>query len=407
MFDVEKIRKDFPLLSRKFEGNDLVYFDNAATSQKPQCVIDAISNYYKNFNANVHRGIYELSEEATNLYEDSREVVANFVNAYSSEELVFTKGTTEALNMVAFGWGVFHLQKGDVILTTISEHHSNFLPWKAVAEKTGAAVNLIDLNEDGTFSIDKFKKVLNKRVKVVCISQASNVLGTIFPLREICDLAHKQGTIVVVDGAQGLPHLGIDVREIGCDFYAFSAHKILGPMGVGVLWGKKTLLEEMIPSEYGGGMIKTVDLESVSLADLPEKLEAGTPNVAGAVGLAAALKYVLEIGFEDIRAHGISLTKYALEKLQEIEGLEIIGPTDAAQRTGLISFYIDSLHPHDIASVLSSYGVAVRSGNHCAMPLHTFLEIPASVRASFNIYNTKEEVDKFIEALKEAKKILG
>jgi cysteine desulfurase / selenocysteine lyase len=405
--DTKELRKDFPILSRKINGRKLVYLDNAATSQKPKQVINAITAYYEKHNSNVHRGLHTLSEEATDMYEEARRKVAKFIRAAYPEEIIFTRNTTEALNRVNSSWAINNLKKGDVILTTNSEHHSNLIPWQILAKYTEATLEFIEVNENGKIPLAKFEKVITDKVKLIAISHASNTLGTIFPVKRICKLAKEVGARVVVDGAQALPHMEVNVQSLGCDFYAFSGHKMLGPTGIGVLWAKKELLEKMEPYEYGGGMIRNVTTQDATWADIPDKFEAGTPNIAGAVGLGAAIDYLSDIGMENIREHEVKLNKYALEKLSMVGGISIFGPKDPQKRTGLIAFTIDGIHAHDIASVLSSEGVAVRSGHHCTMPLHKSLEIPASVRASYYLYNTSEEIDVLVKGIEKAKKILG
>ncbi len=410
MFDANKIKKDFPILNDAKFNEGLVYLDNAATSQKPQQVVDAVSDYYSHHNANVHRGIYELSERATNMYEDSRAKVAQFIGAKHPEEITFTKGVTESINRVAFCWTMQHVKAGDVILAMESDHHSNLIPWQQVAERTGAKLEVLQVDEKGEISLEQIKQKLDEftgKVKVVAISHASNVLGTIFPVKEICKLAKEAGAIVSVDGAQAIPHMKVNVESLGCDFYSFSGHKMLAPTGIGVLWGRKELLQEMIPYEYGGGMIGEVKTHTSTWGEIPQRFEAGTPNIEGAVGLSVAIDYLEEIGMENVRKHEIELTTYALEKLGEIEGLTILGPADAEKRSGLVSFVVKGIHPHDIAAILSQKRIAVRSGQHCTMPLHDRLGISASVRASFYIYNTKEDIDKLVYEIKEARKLLS
>ncbi len=407
MLNVTEIKKDFPILDRYVDGKKLIYLDNAATTQKPKRVLDAIVNYYETSNSNVHRGVHTLSEEATEMYEAARERVARFIGAAHPEEVVFTKGTTESINRIAFEWGVENLSAGDEILFVTADHHSNIVPWQVVAERTGAKLKSFELDSNGEIDLALFKDAISEETKLISISHASNVLGTIFPVKEICKLAKEVGALVSVDGAQGIPHLKINVQGLGCDFYSFSGHKMLGPMGIGVLWGKKEHLEQMPPYEYGGGMIKTVETDKSTFADIPERFEAGTPNVAGAIGLAVAMDYLEEIGFEEIELHEQEIIGYAIEKLSEIEGLHILGPTVSNKRTGLVAFVFDDIHSHDIATVLSSEGVAVRSGQHCTMPLHDKLGISSSTRASFYIYNTKEDVDALIEGILKAKEILG
>lgn len=401
------MKEDFPILNRIINGSRLVYLDNAATTQKPVQVVNAISDFYLNHNANVHRGIHTLSEEATQMYEDARKKVAEFIGAIHPEEVIFTKGTTESLNRVAIGWVLANLKKDDVILVTDLEHHSNLIPWQEEARMIGAKVEILDTDANGEISLNQLEEKLRTgKVKFVSIAHASNVLGTILPVKEICKIAHKYGVLVCVDGAQAVPQMKVNVQSLHCDFYAFSAHKMLGPTGIGVLWAKKELLGKMEPYEFGGGMIDEVTYDKATWAELPEKFEAGTPNVAGAVGLAAAINYLEMIGMDSIRKHEVELTAYALIKLNEIEGLKILGPKDPEKRTGLVSFTIEGIHSHDIASVLNSEGIAVRSGHHCCMPLHKKLNIPASTRASFYIYNPKEDIDVLIAGLQKAIKVL-
>ena len=406
MFNPKDIKKDFPILSRKVGGNTLVYLDNGATSQKPLSVINAISSYYKNNNANVHRGIHTLSEEATLMYENARRTVADFINADVSE-VIFTSGTTEALNRIAASWCDKNLHEGDTILTTISEHHSNFIPWQIYTKKRKANLELISLTTEGLLDIDDLKSKLNNKVKLIALSHASNVLGTIFPIKEVCSIAKEYGIRVSVDGAQGAPHLKVNVKSLGCDFYSFSGHKMLGPTGIGVLWAKKEILNEIEPYSYGGGMVEKVSLEESTWADIPEKFESGTPNIAGAVGLESAIKYLNSIGMEDIRKHELELLDYVMPKLSEIKELCVLGPKNTNNRTGLVTFTIKGLHGHDVAAVLNTKGVAVRSGHHCTMPLHKHLNIPASTRASFYLYNTKEDMDTLVDGIKYAIRILG
>ena len=398
--------KDFPILKRKIGKNRLVYLDNAASSQKPQQVIDALVDYYTLHNANVHRGIHTLSEEATNMFEGARKKIAHFIGASHPEEIIFTKGASESLNRVAFEWGIENIKEGDVILTTLMEHHSNLVPWQIVAERTGATLKVLDVNIEGQVSIPKYQEALKANVKLVALTQASNVMGTILPIKKMTEMAHKADAVVVVDGAQAIPHLHVNVKSLDCDFYCFSGHKMLGPTGIGVMWGKKELLEEMPPYEYGGGMIHIVTKDKSTWAPLPEKLEAGTPNIAGVIGLGAAVDYLSNIGMQNIRDHEIELNEYALKKLPEISGLTILGPKNPKDRTGLISFTVEGLHGHDIASVLNSCGVAVRSGHHCAQPLHKNLNIPASTRASYYLYNNKEDIDVLYEGILKAIELL-
>ncbi|OGC70041.1 cysteine desulfurase [candidate division WWE3 bacterium RIFOXYC1_FULL_39_7] len=405
--EVNKIREDFPILRKKVNNHDLVYLDNAATSQKPARVVKAIEDFYFNYNANVHRGLHTLSEEASEMYENARKRVATFINAGHESEIIFTSGTTDSLNFVAQTWARKNLKKGDVILMTEAEHHSNLVPWQIVAEETGAEIEYVELGKDGDITLEDFKSKITPKVKLAAFFHCSNVLGITLPVKEISKLVKQNGGIVVVDGAQAVPHMSLNVQNLGCDFYAFSGHKMLGPMGIGVLWVSREILESLDPYKYGGGMIDLVEMKSSTWAISPEKFEAGTPNVAGAVGLAAAIDYLSEIGMDNVSSHEKELLTYAVQKLKEIDRVKFVGPADVSSRHGLISFYLDGIHAHDVASVLNSIGVAVRSGHHCAMPLHKKLDIPASVRASFYVYNTKVEVDKLIEGIRKSIEILG
>lgn len=408
MLDVNKIKQDFPILKREINGKGLVYLDSAASSQRPVQVIKAISSYYENHHANVHRGIHTLSEEASELYESARKNVSEFIGAVRPKELIFTSGTTQSLNIIAFGWGPKNLKKGDIILISDVEHHSNLVPWQVLAQRTGAKLEQFSLLGDGKDDhLLSVKELISDRVKIVVVTHASNVTGAITPIREVVKEAGRVGALVCVDGAQAAPHLKVDIKSLGADFYAFSAHKMLGPTGIGAFWAKKELLEDMEPGDYGGGMIKTVYEDHAEWADVPDKFEAGTPNIAGAIGFSAAVDYLKEVGMDNIRAHEIELNKYALEKLSEIPNLEVIGNLDPEQRTGLISFTVENLHAHDVSAILNTEGVAVRSGHHCAMPLHTKLDIPASTRASYYLYNTEIDIDKLAAGIKKAVKILN
>lgn len=403
-----KIKEDFPIFSRVINGTPLVYLDNAATTQKPKQVIDSLSEYYSNHNANINRGIHTLGDESTELYEAARHKVATFIGAAKASEIVVTKNTTDALNMVAGGWGLKKLSAKDTILVTSHEHNSNILPWNEVAKSTGAELEVLEIFEDTDVTLAKLRdRVARGDVKVLVMSHTSNVLGDIFPVKEIASVAKSKGVVVVVDGSQAVPHLPVNVQSLGVDFYAFSSHKMLGPMGVGILWGRQELLEEMSPINFGGGMVLNFDLESPTWQKVPERFEAGTPDVAGLIGLGVAIDYLNSVGMETIRAHEIKLSKYLLEKLQEFKDLHILGTLDPEKRCGLVSFYIDKIHSHDIAAVLNANGVAVRSGMHCAMHLHKKLGIPASTRFSYYLYNSKEDLDIALEALKKCIKILG
>ena len=406
MFDVEKIREDFPILKRKINGHDLVYLDNAATSQKPRVVIDSIVDYYSFHNANAHRGVHTLAEEATQMYEAVRGKVAKFINARLPSEIVFVRNSTEALNLVVWSWAKTHLKEGDEILLSEMEHHSNIVPWQLLAKEVGAVIKYVPFDESGQIKISDFGIRISKRTKVVSLVHVSNSLGTINPIKEMARLAHEVGAIMVVDGAQSVPHMRVDVRSLDCDFLAFSGHKMLGPTGIGVLYGRQNILEAMPPFLSGGDMIRSVSLEEATWNDVPYKFEAGTPNVADAVGLGAAIDYLEGLGMEKVREHEVELTAYALEKLKDISDLVIYGPPDASKRGGLVMFNLKGVHSHDLASILDGDGIAVRSGHHCTMTVHTKLGIPASARASFYIYNTKEDIDKLVEGLERAKRIL-
>ncbi|MBI2664896.1 cysteine desulfurase [Candidatus Woesearchaeota archaeon] len=397
-------RNDFPILKRKVHGKDLVYFDNAATTQKPRQVIEAIKKYYEEYNSNVHRAVHQLSAEATEAYDKAHEKAAEFINA-EFEEIIFTKNTTESINIVANSF-LSKLKPGDEIVLTQMEHHSNIVPWQQAAKKTGARIKYIEIDEKGELKLQQLRKTITDKTKIVAVTHVSNVLGTINPIKKICRIAHEKGATVLVDAAQSVPHMPVDVKELDCDFLAFSAHKMLGPTGIGVLYGKKDILGQMEPMMFGGDMIKEVTFETASWNELPWKFEAGTPNMAGAAGLAAAIDYLKSIGMDKIRQHDYELTKYATEKLQSMEGIEIYGPSPE-KKGSVISFNLKNVHPHDVSSILDSEGIAVRGGHHCAMPLMKLLGIQGSVRASFYLYNTKEEIDLFAKALEKARKIMN
>jgi len=416
VFDVKKIRLDFPILKRKVNNKPLIYFDNAATSQKPRQVIRAISDYYKNHNANVHRGVHQLSEEATEAFEAARKKIANFVNAGDSRQIVFTKNATEAINLVAYSWGRRNIKAGDEILLTQMEHHSNLVPWQILAREVGAKLKFIPINLRGELETEsELEKLITPKIKLVALTHVSNVLGTINPVKRIIEQIKSQSQIsdsvrVLIDGTQAVPHMPISIQNIKPDFYVFTGHKMLGPTGIGVLYAKKELLEEMEPFLAGGDMILDVDWESSSWNYIPWKFEAGTPNVAGAVGLGAAVDYLANLGMKNVREQEKKLTNYALEKLAKVKNLVIYGPNDIGKRNGVISFNIVkngeiAIHPHDLASILDTEGIAIRSGHHCAQPLMKALGIPAAARVSFYIYNTKEEIDKLVPAIEKAKKI--
>lgn len=405
MIDVEKIRKDFPILDQIVNDEPLVYLDNAATTQKPKAVLEAVNRYYQEDNANVHRGVHTLAERATASYEAARETVRRFINASSTKEVLFTRGTTTGLNWVGrFAEEI--LEEGDEVLISIMEHHSNILPWQEACRKTGAKLVYAYL-KDGGLDLEDFRKKLTDRTKFVSIAHASNVLGVINPVQEIAQLAHEKGAIVVVDGAQSVPHMKIDVQKLDADFFVFSGHKMAGPTGIGVLYGKEHYLNQMSPVEFGGEMIDFVYEQSATWKELPWKFEAGTPNMAGAIGLAAAIDYLEAIGMDAIERHEQDLIAYIFPKLQAIEGLKIYGSQDLAKRSGVISFNLGDLHPHDLATALDYEGVAVRAGHHCAQPLIQYLEVPATARASFYLYNTKEDCDKLVEALIKTKEFFN
>ena len=404
---LEEIRDDFPVLQQKVHGKPLVYFDNAATSQKPRIVIAAMNDYYERYNANVHRGIHALAERATREYERAREKITKFINAPSLESVIFTRGTTEAINLVAYSWARTNLKKGDEILTTFMEHHSNTVPWYQVCEHTGAVIKRIELNPDGTLRLDDLDKLITERTKLVAVTQQSNVLGTINPVRAIADAAHRKGAIILVDGAQSIPHMAVDVQALDCDFFVFSGHKMCGPTASGILYGRRAILEAMPPFMSGGEMIKEVWSDHVKYNDLPYKFEAGTPNIAESIGLGVAVDYLTRIGMDKIRQHEKQITQYALDRLKEMPEVTIYGPTDVEQRGGLVAFTLGDVHPHDIATFADQDGVAIRAGHHCAMPLHKKLGLAATARASFYLYNTRDEVDIFIAMLHKAKKFFG
>ncbi|HEY9772245.1 MAG TPA: cysteine desulfurase [Planktothrix sp.] len=407
MLNVKEIREDFPILKRQIAGKPLVYLDNAATSQKPTAVIQAISDYYLNYNANVHRGIHTLSEEATEAYEGVREKIRKFINASSTREIIFTRNTTEALNLLAHSWGRQHVLPGDEIVLTGMEHHSNFVPWQQLAQEREAKLVFLEQTPEGLIDLEAAKRQITDRTRIVAITQMSNVLGVITPVKELTEIAHKHGAIVIVDGAQGVPHLVTDVQKLGCDFLTFSFHKMLGPTGVGVLWGKEALLEAMPPFMTGGDMISSVAREKTAWNELPWKFEAGTPNIADVIGSGAAIDYLNKIGMHNVREHEIEITKYALKKLQEVPTIEIYGPKDAEHRGGVIAFNFSDVHPHDVGQILNDSGVAIRAGHHCCQPLMRDLNVPGTARASFYIYNTPEEVDALIAALKDAHRMMG
>jgi len=397
--DVQRIREDFPILERQVYGKPLVYLDNAATSQKPRQVIDALVDYYENYNANIHRAVHCLGEEATAAYEEARAKVAKFINAPSPESIIFTRNTTEAINLVAYTWGRANVREGDEILLTQMEHHSNLIPWQRLAAEKGASVRYIELTDSQTLALDGLENLFDARTRIAAMPHVSNSLGTINPVEKIAAEARRNGTLFLVDGAQGAPHLPVDVQAIGCDFYAFSAHKMLGPTGVGVLYGRPELLEEMEPFLGGGEMIRKVTYEGATWNDLPWKFEAGTPNIADVIAFGAAIDYLDHLGMENVREHEVEITDYALTRLSQLEGIVMYGPPDPRERGGVVSFNFGDLHPHDIGTVLDHHGVAIRAGHHCTQPLMRTLGVSGTARASFYVYNTPEEVDVLVEAL--------
>ncbi|MBV8517513.1 MAG: cysteine desulfurase [Acidobacteria bacterium] len=396
-YDVAAVRRDFPILARDVRGKRLVYLDNAATTQKPRQVIDRLVRYYSEENSNVHRGVHYLSELATLEYENARAYIRRFLNARDEKEIVFTRGTTESINLVAQTWGRANVREGDEILISAIEHHSNIVPWQMLCAEKQASLRIIPVFDNGELDLDAYERMLNPRVKLVAVGHASNALGTINPLRRIIGAAHANGSLVLVDGAQGVPHLTVDLQALDCDFYAFSGHKVYGPTGIGVLYGKQELLEAMPPWQGGGDMILSVSFEKTTYNALPYKFEAGTPNIAGAIGLAAALQYVASIGLDAIAAYEHELLVYAAARLQEIEGLRLIGT--ARGKAAVISFVLEGVHPHDIGTVLDQEGIAVRTGHHCAQPLMMRFNVPATGRASFGLYNTREEADALVAGL--------
>lgn len=400
-----ELRNDFPIFKKKINGKDLVYLDNASTTQKPYSVINSITDFYSNYNSNIHRAVYQLAEEATELYEQSRKKIANFINV-RPEEIIFTRNTTESINLIAHSWARSNLKKDDVIAITEIEHHSNIVPWQILCQEIGTRLDYVGIDESGFLDIEYLIELISSRkVKLVSISHMSNVLGTIVPIERIVKTAHQYDIPVIVDGAQSVPHMPVDAKNLDCDFLVFSAHKMLGPTGVGVLYAKKELLEKMKPFMAGGDMIKEVFKFHTNYNEVPYKFEAGTPNIADVVGFGAAVEYLEKIGMENIRKHEIYLTEYALESMQSLKYITIYGPMDSKFRGGVISFNIADIHPHDLATIMNDHGIAIRSGHHCAQVLMQRLDVPATSRASFYIYNTKEEIDKFVNAIKEAGRI--
>jgi cysteine desulfurase/selenocysteine lyase len=404
-YDVERVRRDFPILSREVHGKKLVYLDSAASSQRPQQVIDAVDRYEKFSHANVHRGVHALSQEATEAFEGARDRVRRFINARSTREVLFTRGTTEGINLVAQSWARSRLGKGDEILITALEHHANIVPWQIVCEQVGCTLKVAPIDRRGELIFDEFQALLSPRTKIVAAAHVSNALGTILPIKRIIDAAHAQGALVLVDGAQAIPHAHVDVQALDADFYSFSAHKLYGPTGIGVLYGREALLEAMPPWQGGGDMIRSVTFEKTTYNDLPWKFEAGTPNMSGAVGLAAAMDYVDHLGLDAIAAHEHGLLELATSELKRIPGIELIGT--AANKAAVISFTMEGVHPHDIGTILDAEGVAIRTGHHCAMPVMDFFEVPATARASFACYSTAGEVGKLVAALRKVREVFG
>ena len=404
MLDIQKIRADFPILSQKVNGKPLVYFDNGATSQKPKVVIEAITKYYEEINANIHRGVHTLSQLATDAYEVSREKIQQHIKAKFSQEVIFTSGTTHAINIVANGFAAI-LNKGDEILVSALEHHSNIVPWQMLCQRTGATLKVIPMNEKGELMMSKYDTLLSNKTKIVAVNHISNALGTINPIKEMIEKAHQVGAAILIDGAQATPHLKPDVQALDCDFYVFSGHKICGPTGVGILYGKEEWLNKLPPYQGGGEMIATVTFEKTTYADLPHKFEAGTPNIEGGIVLGTAIDYLNEVGFENIAQYEQQLLEYASKRLLEIEGVTIYGTSK--EKASVISFNIAGIHPYDIGTIIDKLGIAVRTGHHCAQPIMDFYKIPGTIRASFAFYNTKEEIDIFVEAIKKAKMMLS
>ncbi|PZQ82900.1 aminotransferase class V-fold PLP-dependent enzyme [Flavobacterium lindanitolerans] len=404
MLDIQSIRAEFPILSQKVNGKPLVYFDNAATSQKPKVVIDAITAYYEEINANIHRGVHKLSQLATDAYEISRSKIQHHINARHNHEVIFTSGTTHGINLVSNGFAAI-LKAGDEVMVSNLEHHSNIVPWQMLCERTGAKLTVIPMNNQGELVLEEFEKLLSEKTKIVAVNHISNALGTINPIKEIIEKAHKAGAAVLIDGAQAAPHIKPDVQELDCDFYVFSGHKICGPTGSGILYGKEAWLNKLPPYQGGGEMIKEVTFEKTTYAELPHKFEAGTPNIEGGIVLGTAIDYLNSIGFDNIAAYEHELLEYGTQRLLEIEGLKIYGTSK--NKTSVISFNIEGIHPYDIGAIVDKLGIAVRTGHHCAQPIMSFFNIPGTVRASFAFYNTKEEIDALVEAVKKAKTMLS
>ncbi|EDN9972802.1 SufS family cysteine desulfurase [Listeria monocytogenes] len=407
MIDIQKIRADFPILAQEINEKPLAYLDNAATSQKPKQVIEALTHYYEFDNANVHRGVHTLAARATDAYESARGKVAKFIHAREVAEIIFTRGTTSAINLVVDSYAEANIEAGDEIVISYLEHHSNLIPWQQLAKRKGAVLKYIELDEDGTISVEQAKKTIGEKTKIVALAHVSNVLGTITPIKEIAAIAHQFGAVILVDGAQAVPHMEVDVVDLDADFYAFSGHKMMAPTGIGALYGKRELLDAMEPTEFGGEMIDFVELYDSTWKELPWKFEAGTPIIGGAIALGAAIDYLAEVGLANIHAHEQALVSYAIEEMSKIEGITIYGPKDASKRCGLVTFNLEGAHPHDIATILDEDGIAIRAGHHCAQPLMKWLDVSSTARASFYIYNTKEEIDALIDGLKLTKEYFG
>ena len=402
MFDPRKIRKDFPILRRQVYGKSLVYLDNAATSQKPHQVIDTLVNYYQNYNSNIHRGVHALSVEATERYEEARQKVATYINSPMTESIIFTRNATEAINLVAYSWALNNLRPDEEVVVTEMEHHSNLIPWQMVARRTGARLNFIPVEASGTLDLSSLDTVINEKTRLVSMVSTSNFLGTINPVEAIRDRAREVGALLMIDGAQSVPHMPTDVRDLDCDFLAFSGHKMLAPTGIGVLYVKTETLETMEPFLHGGEMIREAWLDHATWNDLPNRFEAGTPDIADAIALGAAIDYLQGLGMENVRKHEIETTAYALERFREIEEIDVLGPHNPQNRGGLISFALNNIHPHDLGTLLDNEGVAVRAGHHCVMPMHRKLDLAASARASFYVYNTYEDIDALVAGIKKA-----
>lgn len=407
MIDIQKIRADFPILDQEINEKPLAYLDNAATSQKPKQVIEALTHYYEFDNANVHRGVHTLAARATDAYESARVKVAKFIHAREVAEIIFTRGTTSAINLVVDSYAEANIEAGDEIVISYLEHHSNLIPWQQLAKRKGAVLKYIELEEDGTISVKQAKKKISEKTKIVALAHVSNVLGTITPIKEIAAIAHKFGAVILVDGAQAVPHMEVNVVDLDADFYAFSGHKMMAPTGIGALYGKRELLDTMEPTEFGGEMIDFVELYDSTWKELPWKFEAGTPIIGGAIALGAAIDYLAEVGLANIHAHEQELVGYAIEEMSKIDGITIYGPKDASKRCGLVTFNLEGAHPHDIATILDEDGIAIRAGHHCAQPLMKWLDVSSTARASFYIYNTKEEIDALIDGLKLTKEYFG